>query len=431
MQIVAHELFHCFQFWELDVSNLGEKRWWLEGSAEYFSNVVVPDGDLEHRAIEHFNSNSNVFSLFDMSNENFAFFQHLANQIGDQAVIDLLEAVSPLDRAAAEAHMSNLPNMQGLYHNLFVTFLSTGIPDPGGTPIRTDMLRVRENQSIEDVESFSFSANPFIGVRIGLQYGKEKRFIQSGELIGDGLYSAVLRELRTDPTAWSMIPEEIRTSCTAGSSYILLLTSVIEPIKLDLTVSQVEKASCDACLLGSWIVDHGSFAEYMNNLPDMQSGAAIEWAFSGDYYLTFGENGLLSSLRNDFTSDLTSTSGGQTFNFRTVINASSAGNYSADGEVLMVWNLVEVIDNLTGYSDGVVISLGTQTSSVSFFGAQSPLPFDESVGANDVEDTQAGYSCSLNDLEITTTYGTVRWERVEEIPPTAIPTPVEGATEAP
>ena len=53
-QSVAHEAFHCLQDRNFSTAPFEVNAWWVEGSAEYFSDVVYPDVDLEHRQIGPF-----------------------------------------------------------------------------------------------------------------------------------------------------------------------------------------------------------------------------------------------------------------------------------------------------------------------------------------------------------------------------------------
>ncbi len=51
-QAIAHEIFHCFAAFNLPDQEHGASyesaSWWVEGSAQYFSNLVYPRADMEH-----------------------------------------------------------------------------------------------------------------------------------------------------------------------------------------------------------------------------------------------------------------------------------------------------------------------------------------------------------------------------------------------
>ena len=93
MQAIAHEAFHCFQDWNFDRPAYNNNAWWLEGSAEFFSNVVYQDKNNEYVYLEDFDDHSINKSLLQMDYENFLFFQYLANRMGEMGAINLLEAL--------------------------------------------------------------------------------------------------------------------------------------------------------------------------------------------------------------------------------------------------------------------------------------------------------------------------------------------------
>ena len=127
-QAVAHELFHCYQAWNYPaVVNLySANRWWVEGGAEYFSNVVYSAVDYEHRATPYFDANSTLKSILDMAYENAVFFQYLANQMGGPAgVLGLFDSL-PISggRSAQEGALANYGDMRGTLEGLRVSLTS-------------------------------------------------------------------------------------------------------------------------------------------------------------------------------------------------------------------------------------------------------------------------------------------------------------------
>jgi hypothetical protein len=96
-QVIAHELFHCFQAFNFDVRGsylaYPASAWWVEGSATYFSNVAYPAVNLEWEHTGEFDSRSRTVALTQMSYEATFFFQHLGNTIGNKAIIGLLDTL--------------------------------------------------------------------------------------------------------------------------------------------------------------------------------------------------------------------------------------------------------------------------------------------------------------------------------------------------
>jgi len=77
-QSIAHEMFHCFQFVNMARNHMfgyDDKKWWIEGSAEYFSNVVYPSNNAEFGFSGDLDSGMLDHSLLSMSYADFAFFK--------------------------------------------------------------------------------------------------------------------------------------------------------------------------------------------------------------------------------------------------------------------------------------------------------------------------------------------------------------------
>jgi hypothetical protein len=360
-----------------------------------------------------------------MSYHNFIFFQYLANRIGDQGVIDLLKAMSATGGPAAHAtYLAGYPDMEGMFQDFVVSFLSEGILDTSGSAIQPNGIAVSSLKTIADAGEFAFETTPFVAKRYGVVYAKEKRFLLEGNGEGNGRYSTVLNNLRKTKTAWSGLPEEIRSECNDGVLYALAVTSVKETYTYTIEATKVEKAECDPCLLGSWDIEPDSFEAYIMGLmaqsPEMPAGFTIEIA--GHDYLKFYENGQITTLRDNFRFAMGIPGAPQVI---TTINAHGDGQYSADGEFISMSNLIETVDTTSvTTADGQIVStMSGSTTNVSIFGNSASLQ-TEDINSDQTADSATGaYICTAETLEITLPEGTVLFLRVEEIPPTPVPTP--------
>ena len=241
---------------------------------------------------------------------------------------------------------------------------------------------------------------------------------------GNGRYSTVLNSLRKTKTAWSDLPEEIRSKCDDDVLYVLALTSVEENYKYTIEATEVEKAECDPCLLGSWDIEPDSFEAFLMGLmaqtPDMPAGFTVEIA--GHDYLKFHEDGEMTTLRDNFQLSMSIPGAPAVIN---TINAHGGGKYTADGEVITVDNLIETVDNVTvTTADGQVMStMSGSTTTVSFLGNSATFQTEDINSDQTADSTTGSYICTQDTLEITIPEGTVLFLRVEEIPPTPVPTP--------
>ena len=425
-QTIAHEVFHCVQDWNFTTSPYASHKWWLEGSAEYFSNVVYPTVNDEHRFLDSFNRNSVDKTLMEMSYHNFVFFQYMANRIGDQGLISLLKTMSATGGPSAHAaHLADYPDMDGMFQDFVVSFLSEGVADTGGSSIKPAQIAIKPIQTISEEGENEFHTKPFVATRYGIKYVKEKRFLLEGNEDGNGRYSTVLKELRRTKTAWSDLPEEIRSKCDDAVLYVLATTNVKEDFAYTINVTEMEKAECDPCLLGSWDIEPNSFEAFimgiMAETPDMPAGFYVEIA--GHNYLKFHENGELTTLRENLQISMGIT--GQPGVIST-INGHGSGMYTADGEIMTVTNLVQTVDSvIVTTADGqVVTTLSGNTANVSFFGNSTTLQTGEDINSDAGPVSATGnYICTEETLEIEKPEGTALFLRVEEIPPTPVPTP--------
>lgn len=138
---------------------------------------------------------------------------------------------------------------------------------------------------------------------------------------------------------------------------------------------------------------------------------------------------VFSGLRDDLTVrlQLPEPAGGDSGGnqgFDVVINAHGEGEYTADGEVLTMLTWLEVTDDLTAFALGgqVVIEMDAGQFNASFFGQTGSGEAEIGPGAEQTSNESAAYTCSNTTLELTRPEGTVRFFRVEEIPPTEVPT---------
>jgi hypothetical protein len=123
-QVVAHELFHCVQDYSFpNTKPYGTHSWWMEGSADYFSNLVYPQADLEWEFLNLFDSKSPNVSILDMTYENFVFFQFMGNKYSPEVLVDILMRVSA---AAWPEFRGWIPTSTGLWLNFLA--LVFGIP---------------------------------------------------------------------------------------------------------------------------------------------------------------------------------------------------------------------------------------------------------------------------------------------------------------
>jgi len=434
-QIVSHEIFHCVQYESFpNKQPYATHSWWLESTANYFSNLVYPAANLEWKFINHFDTNSVNKSVFEMTYENSFFFQFMGNNYSPQTVVNILQDISAAGtQSSQQTVLSNVPDIETNFNLFVVEFLSTGIPDSGGGFITVEEAAKSGTKTISEKGEQSFSTKPFVATRYKVDYQKEKRFLQTDKELEGGSFSAAEYSWHKNLYSWSDLPPEVRSYCKDDLPYYFVVTTTesgnFEYIA-DVTLS--EKAVCDPCLLGVWAVNNNSFEDYIlrimqdsGEMPDL-NGAEIVLEIEGRNYLEFKVEGKLNTRRDAFTiaTGLSNTENWIT----TMIDSQGTGTYSADGEELKVFGLTDYVNSITAQVGGVPISV-SQTpgaTTVNIFGQTSNVPGIGGAGNSDgPQQASASYVCDDETLTVDQPgFGELLFDRVDEILPTPIPTPV-------
>ena len=408
-QAVAHETFHCVQFWSFPNSKpYNTHSWWLEGSAEYFSNLAYPGVNLESRNLDYFDSRSTGISIFDLTYENYPFFQFMGNKYSPEGLINILLNVSAAGgRTAQEEALANASEMDSNFNLFVVEYLSTGILDSGGGRITKSDPKVSGKRTVDEKGTVEFTVQPFVAMRYHVDFKQEKRFLQSPLDPDATQFSSAKYKLRKDPGAWSNLPPEIRSECDKDVRYIFVPTTTKSNsyTAYDVDVTLAEKASCDPCLLGTWDVDPVSYANAMEKIMAQADtgGVEINLNVSGHQYLQFDTDGKVLTEREDFAIIANGI-------VTTTLNGSGGGNYSADGEKLVITNFLDVNDSV----------------GIGFFGARDTNPYtDPSMNEGNLpQNRTAEYTCEQDTLMMTLPdLGELLFHRVDKILPTPVPTP--------
>ncbi|MGD2027771.1 MAG: hypothetical protein PVI99_08145, partial [Anaerolineales bacterium] len=130
-QAVAHEVFHCVQSWSFpNTKPYDTHKWWMEGSAEYFSNLVHPSANLEYRKMEFLDTRATDLSIFQMTYENFGFFQFMGNKYSTGGLIGILNSISSSNgHAGQEDALRAVGDFKENFNLYVVELLSSGILD--------------------------------------------------------------------------------------------------------------------------------------------------------------------------------------------------------------------------------------------------------------------------------------------------------------
>lgn len=291
-QTLAHELFHCIQFTTWPTKALEPNGWWwIEGSAEYFGVLAVP----EHGGRHHldFGRVSQTAGLAEtgggeaLDYENVAFFSWLHQQGGGPAVGAFL---SNLPTGGAPANVQALIDLP--QWTAFVEDLLTGeVRLPGGGLVPkgplTGVLEVPDGEGGFDLETDAFRT-----LRYGLETVSPGRY----EISVDGP-EALKARLRTGEGDWQDLPAPLE-SCRNSAPAVLYAVTTDGPTSFAINTSRTGDCSpcetagvSDSCLAGTWTMTGGGPLEWMraNGMPASVQVEASEMSLrmtrGGDYML--------------------------------------------------------------------------------------------------------------------------------------------------
>ncbi len=287
-QVVAHELFHCYEYANLTLQESGPdsdaNQWWVEGAAEYFGNVVYPSNNLEYIFFYNLSASLPNRALFEWEYEAWIFFQYLESrpELGVNGVLRLLRSLPTSGGSSAQmVALAAFPNIETIFHEFGQALVDGRIRDTSGSfvPYQAHPA-VRTYLGAPD-EDASYLAKPF---RVGyneVHFAGEKDYeIQVTTTGTPGTFSSRLPD---EPGSWGPPPDQIYVPC--GQSIDLLLVTQTRSItgseyQVKLHTPWVTSTeACDQCLLGSWILDDASYLTNLNALLH-QSGAGDNYHYT-------------------------------------------------------------------------------------------------------------------------------------------------------
>jgi hypothetical protein len=321
-QTIAHEMFHCYQYKNLRPQTISLpnaiNNWWVEGTAEFFGATVYPENNDEFIFNDDFQAAVSGATLFEMSYENYLFFQFLAREggLGQDGVIDILR-VMPNSGGFEEQQeaLAGVSDMDELFHNFTRAYMDRRLTDWGGglVPVEPQVEAFRSinegvNEELFDPSSF------FLGLYY-VTFEDQTKFTNSAQEEGDGRYA--IRPLDF-VGAWQPLPPRINTVCDP-TEYVMAVTSTL-PVSADpyeVTVNATgghqESDICDECLHGTWELDNESDYFYMYTLVgttwdllptyglDNSSAYGYLKSLSGQMRLNFNEDGQASGTQTDYS----------------------------------------------------------------------------------------------------------------------------------
>jgi hypothetical protein len=399
-QALAHEMFHCYQYKNLSAQEHGPLRsateWWVEGSAEYFSNVVYPAVNFEYRWLGDITVAMLDSNLFDWSYKAFIFFQYLESRPGGgtPGVLALLRALPTNPGSGVDQQMAALsafPNMDSIFHGFAEAVADQNIIDTNHIPIP---LEIPFGDDIEEVSPGDIlSREPFsVDIRRVLF---PEHFNYDMTIVITGLSGQVSARPEIGPHVWEPIPSEIVTSCiethyivvetqtgsNPSNTYEVLLRAVSRPVTSGLC----------SCLTGRWLMDDASYLTHLNGLIQQSAPGTVNYTdVQGDVTLEFTPDRHITQQISDLilTADM-NVAGLPVQNLVISMNGTTASSFEDTGETL----------NFSGINSQLTISMMLNGQSMGN-PAQSDYLSSGPMGMG------GSYTCSDTDFTLIPTYPT-------------------------
>ena len=400
-QTMAHELWHCVQRESGYSAGVpASEKWFLEGGATYFSNVVYPQADSERAWLPTFDLSSRTKPLFDLGYDAWIWWQFIGNREGPAAVADMherMENAGDGGRAAMEPYGAE-------FQAFVVDYMAGKISDEGvgffrrGLRLNLPAKRVDKNSQGRTVD---FEVEPFVAARFLIEYDKQLRVLETDQTATVGEMAMAKWSERLDPDKWREVFPEVRSKCREKVDYMVIATTHTGTHTAKIRIDETEQAVCDPCLIGTWDLQLETFEEMIKAAAGGQSlPAGTSFDLSGHYYLSMDDEGALQEQRDG----LVITVGSSGFSFDMTIRSYATGRYTADGENISVLDVVEDYVTVTSTLTG-------------------PTPAFSDAGAFG-EDGSGTYVCD-NDVLVVTVVGfpAITWDRVDKIlqPDTTVP----------
>lgn len=359
-QLIAHELAHCFQVQTHPAQHQAPYLvidWHFEGAAEYWSNVVYPEVNLEWRFLERLEETELTTTIISREYENFLFFQYLGSTIGSAGILDLIGQLPSGFNTAIDQRdaLASYGNMAQTYHDFAKAMTDGTITDTSGVtiPFVAQSYAVEIRRVTTPIVTAA-QVVPFLTYRMLLSIDDTKQatlaFAGTGpvtessgpatEGVSTGTSGLIVESVKRGAGRdWSRgvldeLPEE---ECATGRS-MLIVTATEPGGAFDLNVPDVSDAfSC--CLHGTWLM----------STQDLQQADAVALgvnvSYSGQLSAQYRPDGtvlfLWSSFMRDYDDGATST-----------IDGGGSQFYSVPFDDLLVYDGPEIMPTVTESAPG-------------------------------------------------------------------------------
>ncbi|MGQ0534020.1 MAG: hypothetical protein ACT4OF_15210 [Caulobacteraceae bacterium] len=264
---IAHEIFHCIQFrtWNLDPDS-SNAFWWMEGSAEYFAALAIPDVNGAGSSVADFDELSATQSLLAMDYENVVLFSWVdAHMGGPRGVKHTLDTLSEGRTMASQREVAARAFIADNLRRFAQDYIDGVIPLPNGRAMGS-----RPRLPTQDADRpLQLSGEPFVLTRGQINFAPAL-YVNRID-IRQGRY-----ETAREPRNWAALPTNLDIPCDSEVGYAFAAISGDEAgVDIEITHDNVQERTCapcggpappraqhNSCLIGTWhFAGHQNFCD--------------------------------------------------------------------------------------------------------------------------------------------------------------------------
>jgi hypothetical protein len=279
--VIAHEFFHCVQEASLSPAQMSSGSagtgvggdWWIEGSADWFAALSLPEiGPLDDRAY-HFDSASADTPLYEMAYEAVVFFLWLNDEVGPSGVMPFLHQMAPRAGAGAQRSAMQRALTTDQWLSFAQAYIDSDIKHPHGTALSINPSG-GETWHWAETRTERIILEPFAIRRGWMEFG-------CGEWTTE-VQPSESYATRTESGSWGELPESIDAS-DGDESRFRFVGFAARSSDRTLHARVDIEAGCqpcggssaiDACVVGRWRETGGGPIEWMDKL--MQRPKVVE-----------------------------------------------------------------------------------------------------------------------------------------------------------
>jgi len=327
--IAAHEIFHCVQVANLSAAQMASGAsgtgaggdWWLEGSAEWFSALALPDRGLMPANADAFDELSPTTPLNELAYSAGIFFLWLGAEVEPAGVMGFLDGMADSNAPAAQhaAMSAALPPERWL--DFAQAYLDRAIRHPHGVDIGLDP-RDGDTWDWSATRTQTLPLAPFVLTRgvATFQCGRWRTSVRPASAHG----------ARDEAGgSWATLPEEIDASSGGGRYRVAAINATAS--RITLSIEGVMESGCgdcagvrtlDACVVGHWQLTGGGPIEWMR-----ANGVPITNASTANTTVTFRADGtfVTGAVQAQLEMEYDSARG------EGEVRAQASGRWSTDG----------------------------------------------------------------------------------------------------